>query len=84
MREIKLYTTSGCHLCEQAEEMFLYCLKENIDFKNDLSLSQVEISLDEALMDHYGVRIPVLGFNEKELAWPFALNELQCWLNELD
>ena len=60
-----LYTTSGCHLCEQAESLIQQ--QEGITFK------AVEVADDTQLLEQYGIRIPVLrrlGTGE-ELDWPF-------------
>lgn len=70
-----LYTTSGCHLCEQAEALLL---------RVGEPVETVEIADDEALLERYGVRIPVLRHRESgsELGWPFDATMIQCWLNE--
>lgn len=73
MNKLILYTTEGCHLCEQAE-LLLQELADSISFK----LDTVDISVNEALVDRYGIRIPVVKNVEsgKEIAWPFALTDL--------
>ncbi len=70
-----LYTTSGCHLCEQAETLLQSA---------GASVEMVEIADDEALLERYGVRIPVLRHaqTDRELDWPFDAAVIQCWLNE--
>jgi glutaredoxin len=63
MRELTLYTTAGCHLCEQAETL--------LDAAGMRFLS-VDIEADLALLERYGVRIPVVqDSNGRELGWPF-------------
>ncbi|MGQ7248150.1 glutaredoxin family protein [Halomonas sp. V046] len=54
MIRLRLYTTLGCHLCEQMQALVttLSCV--------DIVFEPVEISADEALMQRYGTRIPVL------------------------
>jgi hypothetical protein len=39
-----------------------------------LELEEVDISLSDALIEKYGVRIPVIRFSdsEAELGWPFT------------
>ena len=76
MVQLLLYTTSGCHLCEEAEKML-----------KDLAISRgchwecVEISASDTLIDRYGVRIPVVANGEgRELDWPFTLESLSRWL----
>jgi hypothetical protein len=70
-----LYTTSGCHLCEQAEALLQSA---------GAPVETVEIADDEDLLERYGVRIPVLRHRETggELDWPFDAVGVQRWLNE--
>lgn len=67
------YTTSGCHLCEQAAELL-----EDMGQLQRIEVSAVDISTDEALVALYGIRIPVVKnqVTGKELGWPFGLEEL--------
>ena len=63
MRELTLYTTAGCHLCEQAETL--------LDAAG-MRFVSVDIEADLALLERYGVRIPVVqDSNGRELGWPF-------------
>ena len=59
-----LYTTSSCHLCEQAEALLQSA---------GASVEMVEIADSEELLERYGVRIPVLRHREtgEEPDWPF-------------
>ena len=60
---LTLYTSPGCHLCEQAEEILDYV---------GVAFTAVDISTDVDLVRQYGVRIPVLQRSDKaELGWPF-------------
>ena len=60
---LTLYTTPGCHLCEHAE-VILDALA--IPFR------PVDIAEDDALIERYGVRIPVVATQSgRELGWPF-------------
>ncbi len=54
MIRLRLYTTLGCHLCEQLETLLASLCAERY------RLERVEISEDEGLVARYGVRIPVL------------------------
>ena len=77
MRELLLYTTLGCHLCERAEEM----LTPVVDFINrgssgndeQIVICLVEIADIPDLMQRYGVHIPVIRLQGcgSELGWPF-------------
>jgi len=67
-----LYTTPGCHLCEMAEDI-LYA--EGVQF------TPVDIAEDTALIERYGVRIPVVAdVKGRELGWPFDGSALRAWL----
>ncbi len=69
MTKLIMYTTSHCHLCEQAEAM-LTLLKELYNISWEL----LEISENEHLIQRYGTRIPVIKHsdNQSELDWPFT------------
>lgn len=77
MTSLILYSTLGCHLCEQAKS-----LTEPYVEKFDLALDEVDIAEDDALIEAYGVRIPVLRDprTNAELGWPFDSEQLAEWL----
>ena len=64
-----LYSTTGCHLCEQAVEVLQAALQGQA-----CMLDEIDIANDDLLMEQYGVRIPVLKNpkNDKEVGWPFG------------
>jgi hypothetical protein len=66
MSQFILYTTSHCHLCEQAEALLL-------ELEHPLDWLAVEIAADDTLMERYGKSIPVVKHcdNGSELNWPF-------------
>ena len=74
---VKLYTTVGCHLCEQALAM-LQNLAPNV------TIVEVEIAADEQLLEKYGLIIPVIsaGENDMEINWPFSRNELYAFIQQ--
>lgn len=76
---LTLYMTSGCHLCEQAEELLWPVLEEF-----SLRLEQVDIADSDELLERYGVRIPVLlcTRSRAELAWPFDQHQARQFLQE--
>ncbi len=77
MIRLRLYTTLGCHLCEQLEA-FLMTLAAG-----EIELERVEISTDDALIERYGVRIPVLADDAgEELDRGFEAERLAAWLAE--
>lgn len=62
--ELLLYSTSHCHLCEQAEVLLAQA---------GVEAEHVDIVDDDALLEIYGTRIPVVKRldNGEELGWPF-------------
>lgn len=78
MTELILYSTSACHLCELAEELLLDAQSQGAP----IAFEKVDIVDDDALMERYGVRIPVLRrlSDSAELGWPFDAIALQRWL----
>lgn len=75
MNRFLLYSTLGCHLCEQAQQL-LHELPEPVDWR------EVEIAEDDALVAQYGIRIPVLKScaSGNELGWPFDQEQLTVWI----
>ncbi|MGO2131420.1 MAG: glutaredoxin family protein [Halomonas sp.] len=74
---LRLYTTLGCHLCSALEAWLDRLANEPV------TLERVEISTDEALMQHYAVRIPVLVDTQgQELDRGFEPARLAEWLAE--
>ncbi len=80
MTELLLYGSSGCHLCEQAEEVLEPVLVHINDQlvrggREDavLVLRVVEITDSPELMARYAIRIPVIKYAAEadELGWPF-------------
>ena len=78
-----LYSTSACHLCEQAEGL----LQTLQTARPELRWRTVDIAEDDALFARYGCSIPVLkrapwaepqgaARPARELAWPFDLQGL--------
>lgn len=75
MKRLTLYTTLGCHLCEQLEAELARWGHA------DIELERVEIAVDEALIERYGVRIPVLrDVRGSELERGFETERLIPWL----
>ena len=74
-RQLLLYSTLGCHLCEVAAD--LISQTTNLDF------DVIDIADNDELMARYGVRIPVLAYQggSEELGWPFDAEQLHQYLN---
>ena len=68
-----LYSTSHCHLCEQAELM-LATLAADFDFE----WTTIEIAEDLNLLTLYELKIPVIKRvdNSHEISWPFTSNQI--------
>ena len=81
MTALTLYTTEGCHLCEEAEQI-LQQLK--LECAPDLTINPVEIGDDNKLTAQYGIRIPVLKFGDSsEIDWPFTADDIVQKINNL-
>ncbi len=77
MVQVKLYTTTGCHLCEEAEAML-----EFLHTQGKCSWKAVEISDSDQMIEEYGLKIPVIGkMDGEEIGWPFSFEELSAWIN---
>ncbi len=73
-----LYSTSHCHLCEQAETLL-----RDISALEAIVWSNVEIADDSRLLQRYEVKIPVLKRldTESEIAWPFTTQDILSLIN---
>jgi glutaredoxin len=62
--KIKLYGTTFCHLCKEAE---------TIIHTAGIAAIHIDIAEDDDLFEKYSARIPVLRRvdNDAELGWPF-------------
>ena len=83
-KTLYLYTTLGCHLCEQALAIVQPILTEVAFIKDEagITLELVEISEQEALVAKYGIRIPVIRLSDKDedLGWPFDVGAVKHYL----
>lgn len=75
-----LYSTWGCHLCEEAEALIHAAGLAD-------QLQVLDIIDDEQLLARFRVHIPVLAGadlqgNESLLYWPFDVATLQLWLEQ--
>ncbi|MFK7864051.1 MAG: glutaredoxin family protein [Pseudohongiellaceae bacterium] len=73
MTSLVFYTTLGCHLCEDAEQLL-----EHLISANDVTYKAVDISSSKELVEKYGIRIPVVKNADSgdELGWPFDYYQL--------
>lgn len=72
MLELNFYTTLGCHLCDEAQELLN-------QLASDLQINTIEIADDDALIEQYGTIIPVVSIvkTKQDLRWPFTLKDLE-------
>ncbi|MBU3071234.1 glutaredoxin family protein [Aestuariicella sp. G3-2] len=68
-----LYTTLGCHLCEDAKAL-AWPVMQHFGYR----LHEIEIADDDQLVERYGIRIPVVQREDsgQELGWPFSQEQL--------
>ena len=68
-----MYSTSACHLCEQARALVEPLLGDAVP------LEEVDISSSDELFERYGLVIPVLRLEPPgmELNWPFGQDEVR-------
>lgn len=72
-KDLILYSTEGCHLCEMAFDLLCEVgLQQNVDI--------VDIAFNDELFSRYGVTIPVVKVKDAELNWPFDISQLKQWL----
>jgi hypothetical protein len=77
VKELIIYSTLGCHLCELAKIQIEPLLEPFA-----LKLKEIDIADDERLLKKYGVRIPVIRLEGsiKEMGWPFDTQGVYTWL----
>lgn len=75
MIQIQLYSTTGCHLCEQAVEVVASAFL-HLGLVGEIE--EVDIAESDELIDAYGTRIPVvrIGSSTEELQWPFTQEDV--------
>lgn len=74
--ECQLLGTLGCHLCEQAEALMMHFVAHGLE------VELIDIAQSEAMVERYGLLIPVLRRvdNGAELHWPFSGEQVAAWL----
>ena len=73
---LTLYSTWGCHLCEQAEQLLLQAGLQG-------QFQVTDIIDDEQAFARYRLMIPVLRRGDNELCWPFDAVRLATWLKDV-
>jgi hypothetical protein len=74
--ECQLFGTLGCHLCEVAEAELLPFVEHG------LLVELLDIVEQQAWLDRYALRIPVLRRSDTgaELDWPFEAEQVASFL----
>ncbi len=62
--DLVLYVRRGCHLCAAAEEMLAPLLR-----RAQRTVRLLDVDEDPALAARYGLRLPVLVCDGRELCW---------------
>ena len=77
---IDLFTTLGCSLCEDAEDLLAPYRDAGY-----VAVTAVDVAEEADLMERYGERIPVLRHREigTALFWPFDAKTLHQYLDKL-
>ena len=61
---LTIYSKPGCHLCDVMKAV----VHRIIDARRGVSLEEIDISTDPALLDRYGLEIPVLLIDGRKVA----------------
>ena len=77
--QLNLYSTTYCHLCEEAESLLNLLLKQY-----EFTYTIIEIIEDIDLLTLYEIKIPVLKRldNQTEICWPFTMNDIKNLLSQ--
>ena len=70
-RALTLLSTEHCSLCERALDLLL-----SMPELRGVTLRVVDVARDDALLERYGARVPVLVRAGRELDWPFGPAEV--------
>ncbi len=92
--KLTLYTTLGCHLCEDALRLIhqIQLIQHSKLTKppekapsrlNSIEIQEIDIADSTELVAKYGIRIPVVQRDraDSDLGWPFSLAELAEYLD---
>ena len=81
MQRVLLLGTSGCHLCELAEQI----INDHLSHNQAWLIDMIDIAQQEQWQAQFALLIPVLYHPEsqKQLGWPFDLQQVNLYFNEL-
>ena len=76
--KLNLYSTSHCHLCEEAESLLTI-----ISQQQHIQWEYIEIADNPNLLERYALKIPVIKRidNNTEIDWPFGELDINNLLN---
>lgn len=76
MRELTVYSRSGCHLCDfLIDELRPLCEAAGV------SLRILDVDVNDRWRELYGLRVPVVCAGEREIsAWPLDKGSVREWL----
>jgi glutaredoxin len=75
---VTIYSKPGCHLCDDMKAL----VRRTILGRDGISMEEIDISDDAALLERYGLEIPVLMIDGKKTA-KYRITEEQL-LRRLD
>jgi glutaredoxin len=64
---LTIYSKPGCHLCDEMKSLVHRIIAEQSSDRA-IALEEIDISSDSALLDRYGLEIPVLFIDGKKVA----------------
>jgi hypothetical protein len=81
MQRVLLMGTSGCHLCELAEQI----INDHLSSNQLWLIERIDIAEQEQWQAQFALLIPVLFHPEskKQLGWPFDAQQVNLFFNEL-
>jgi glutaredoxin len=64
---LTIYSKPGCHLCDDMKSLIHRVIATHAN-AHTITLDEIDISTDPALLDRYGLEIPVLMIDGKKVA----------------
>ena len=64
---LTIYSKPGCHLCDEMKALVRRIIAQRSS-DHAIALEEIDISSDSALLDRYGLEIPVLLIDGKKVA----------------
>lgn len=79
MKNILLYTTEACHLCELALEQ----MEQSRNYEN-CSITEIDIASDVELLRQFATKVPLVSVSGSNnyLFWPFDHYQFTQWLEK--